>query len=496
MTLKPAEYYRALLARDARFDGIFFVGVTSTRIYCRPICRAPRPRPERCRYFSTAAAAERRGFRPCLRCRPELSPGSAPGVSADAVRRLATAAAERISAGVLDVVGVDRLAADLGVSARHLRRVVERELGASPVELAQTHRLLTAKRLLTDSRLPVTQVAFASGFGSLRRLNALFRERYRLSPVALRRAARTPVRRRAQSEPGLALSLSYRPAYDWPAMLAWLAPRATPGVEVVADGRYQRTVGLGEHRGIVAVSADRATPALRVELSAPLVPALVPLLTRLRRLFDLDAEPAVVEEPLGGDPWLAALVRRRPGLRVAGAMDGFELALRAVLGQQVSVRGASTLAGRLAVLVGEPLALEPAGGPPPALDRLAVTADRLAQASEASVAGIGLPRSRARTVVALARAVASGRLDLAPGAELGRVRAGLREIPGVGEWTAEYVLMRALRWPDAFPAGDLGLRKAAGGITAAALRRRAEAWRPWRAYAAAHLWQSLADGPR
>ncbi|MGH7628639.1 MAG: DNA-3-methyladenine glycosylase 2 [Gemmatimonadales bacterium] len=495
MTLKPADYYRALVARDARFDGIFFVGVTSTRIYCRPICRAPKPRPERCRYFSTAAAAERRGFRPCLRCRPELSPGSAPGVSADAVRRLATAAAERISAGALDAVGVDRLAADLGVSARHLRRVVERELGASPVELAQTHRLLTAKRLLTDSPLPVTQVAFASGFRSLRRLNALFRERYRLSPAALRRAARTPRRRRVRAEPGLTLSLSYRPPYDWPAMLGWLAPRATPGVEVVADGCYRRTVRLGEHRGLVSVCGEPNAPALQVELSASLVPAMVLLLTRLRRLFDLDADPAVVAEHLGADAWLAGLVRRRPGLRVPGAMDGFELALRAVLGQQVSVRGASTLAGRLAALLGEPLAPE-AGGSPDGLARLPVTADRLAEASEPQVAGIGLPRSRARTMISLARAVAGGQLDLAPGADLERARAGLMEVPGIGEWTAEYVLMRALRWPDAFPDDDLGLRKAAGGITAAQLRRRAEAWRPWRAYAAAHLWQSLADGHR
>jgi AraC family transcriptional regulator of adaptative response / DNA-3-methyladenine glycosylase II len=284
------------------------------------------------------------------------------------VRRLASTAAERIAAGAMDDVGVERLAADLGVSARHLRRVVERELGVSPVELAQTRRLLTAKRLLTDSPLPVTQVAFASGFGSLRRLNALFRERYRLSPAALRRAVRTPARRRDRTEPALTLSLAYRPPYDWPAMVGWLAPRATPGVEVVADACYRRAVRIGEHRGVVSVRVEPKAPALQVELSASLVPAMVPLLTRLRRLFDLDADPAVVREHLGADAWLAGLVRRRPGLRVAGAMVGFELALRAVLGQQAS------------------------------------------------------------------------------------------------------------------------------GITAAELRRRAEVWRPWRSYAAAHLWQSLADG--
>jgi AraC family transcriptional regulator of adaptative response / DNA-3-methyladenine glycosylase II len=484
--LQPAEYYRALVARDPRFDGIFFVGVTSTRIYCRPICRAPRPRADRCRYFNTAAAAERRGFRPCLRCRPELSPGSAPGVSADAVRRLAEAAADRIAAGALDEMGVDRLAADLGVSARHLRRVVERELGATPVELAQTHRLLTAKRLLTDSPLPVGQIAYASGFGSIRRLNALFRERYRLSPAALRRSARSP----HTSATGLALSLSYRPPYDWPAMLAWLRPRVTPGVESVVDRRYRRAVRIGDHVGVVSVGPGAKESELEVELSPSLLPVLVPLLTRLRRLLDLDADPAVVREHLSRDPLLARLIERRPGVRVPGAMEGFDAALRAVLGQQVSVRAASTLSGRLAALLGDALPPELANE---SVMRLPVTAAALAQAAETSVAGIGLPRARARTAIALARAVADRNVDLAPGAEMTRTRSALLEIPGIGEWTTEYILLRAVRWPDAFPAGDLGLRKAAGGISAAALRRRAEPWRPWRAYAAAHLWQTLQD---
>lgn len=488
--LQPAEYYRALVARDPRFDGIFFVGVTSTGIYCRPICRAPRPRADRCRFFNTAAAAERRGFRPCLRCRPELSPGSAPGVSADAVRRLAEAAAQRIAAGALDDMGVDRLAADLGVSARHLRRVVERELGATPVELAQTHRLLTAKRLLTDSPLPVAQIAYASGFRSIRRLNALFRERYRLSPAALRRSARGRERATSPSGAGLALSLSYRPPYDWTAMLAWLRPRVTPGIEAVVGDRYRRAVRIGEHVGVVSVGAGAKGVGLEVELSPSLLPVLVPLLTRLRRLLDLDADPAIVREHLRRDRLLAALIKRRPGIRVPGAMEGFDAALRAVLGQQVSVRAASTLSGRLTELLGEPLPAELAIEQ---VTRLPVTAARLADAGDTAVAAIGLPRTRARTAIALARAVAEHEIDLAPGAEIARTRAALLEIPGIGEWTAEYILLRAVRWPDAFPAGDLGLRKAAGGISAAALRRQAEPWRPWRSYAAAHLWQSLQD---
>jgi AraC family transcriptional regulator of adaptative response / DNA-3-methyladenine glycosylase II len=286
------------------------------------------------------------------------------------------------------------------------------------------------------------------------------------------------------------IPLSYQPPYDWAAMLGWLAPRSTPGVEAVTDGCYSRSVRLGEHRGTVAVRADLDAPILRVELSPSLTPAHEPLIARLRQLFDLDAEPSIIREHFARDSWLGPLVERRPGLRVPGAMDGFELAVRAVLGQQVSVRGASTLAGRLAALLGEPLApdLMTEG-----VGRLPVTAARMAEATEARVAGIGIPLARARTLVALARAVAGGGLDLTPGAEVERTRFALMELPGVGDWTAEYVLMRAVRWPDAFPAGDLGLRKAAGGIGAAELRRRAERWRPWRAYAAAHLWRTLAD---
>jgi AraC family transcriptional regulator of adaptative response / DNA-3-methyladenine glycosylase II len=406
------------------------------------------------------------------------------------VRRLAEAAAERIAAGALDDMGVDRLAADLGVSARHLRRVVERELGATPVELAQTHRLLTAKRLLTDSPLPVGQIAYASGFGSIRRLNALFRARYRLSPAALRRSARARERAASPSGAGLALSLSYRPPYDWPAMLAWLGPRVTPGIEAVVGDRYRRAVRIGEHVGVVSVGDGAKGAGLEVVLSPSLLPVLVPLLTRLRRLLDLDADPAIVREHLRRDPLLAGLIKRRPGVRVPGAMEGFDAALRAVLGQQVSVRAASTLSGRLAELLGEPLAPELAVEH---VTRLPVTASRLADASDTAVAAIGLPRTRARTAIALARAIAEHKVDLAPGAEIARTRSALLEIPGIGEWTAEYILLRAVRWPDAFPAGDLGLRKAAGGISAAALRRQAEPWRPWRSYAAAHLWQSLQD---
>ena len=515
--LDDQELYRALIARDARFDGVFYVGVTSTRVYCRPVCRANKPRPERCRYFNSAAAAERRGFRPCLRCRPELAPGIAPATagdhavaSIDAVGRLARAAALRIAAGALDQGGVGELATELGVSARHLRRAVERELGATPVQLATTRRLLTAKQLLSETDLAITRIAFASGFRSLRRFNSLFRTQYRLAPSSLRRRGGplrgdTAPRTILGAIPDtISLSLAYRPPFDWTAMRTYLLARATPGLEAVTDeggDRYWRSVQIQGHRGFFAVgpAPGLRTDTLRLHVSIALLPVLIPLLARLRHLFDLDADPRAVASHLGRDPVLGRLIKRRPGLRVAGAIDGFDLALRAVLGQQVTVRGASTLAGRLVRLVGEPLndVPLPAGGRPAPITHLPVTAERLADTSESAIAGIGLPRTRAECVARLARAAAEGEFpELAgdarsgdPTSFIGRLTA----LPGIGTWTATYIAMRALHWPDAFPESDLGLRKAMGGLSAARLRAAAEVWRPWRAYAAQHLWASLGD---
>jgi AraC family transcriptional regulator of adaptative response / DNA-3-methyladenine glycosylase II len=360
----------------------------------------------------------------------------------------------------------------------------------------------------------VTRVAQASGFGSVRRFNALFQARYRLAPTAVRRASRGAAGGGDAGDAGAAvrLSLAYRPPYHWTAARDYLAARATPGVEGVAAGgaggpalRYWRAVRVGAHRGVIAVGPGARADTLAVELSAGLLPAVVPLLARVRRLLDLDADPASVDAHLAADPALAAHVARRPGLRVPGAVDGFELALRAVLGQQVSVRAATTLAGRLAALVGERLdAATGAARAPAGLTHHAAGAERLADAGVARVAGAGLPRARAEAVLALARAVADGALpELATDAEgaAGGHGSGpaafvrrLTALPGVGPWTAAYVAMRALRWPDAFPDGDLALRRAAGGLTAAGLRQAAERWRPWRAYAAMHLWTGLGDG--
>jgi len=482
--LDPDSCTRALEARDARFDGVFFVGIASTGIYCRPICPARATLRRNRRFFANAAAAERAGFRPCLRCRPELAPGLA---RVDAVPRLVQSAAARIAAGALNGRSVDALARELGVTSRQLRRVLQQELGVSPVELAQTHRLLVAKHLLTDTRLPMTQVAYASGFQSLRRFNALFHSRYHLNPAALRRRKAAPTRGETDT---IRLTLAYRPPLDWTALLAFLGARATPGVERVDDSGYARTVRVGSHTGLVRVTRDdrsrtgrgaHGAAALRLEIGASLVPALVDLRARVRQLFDLDAEPAAIAAHLAAAELPVARIRR--GLRVPGAFDGFELAVRAILGQQVTVKGATTLMARLTATFGEPVDTGD-----DELVRLAVSAERLADAGAARIKTIGLPAARAQTLHLLAQHVAGGALRFDPDADVGAFMRQLEEVPGVGAWTAEYVAMRALHWPDAFPATDLVLRRNAGNLTATQLRRAADRWRPWRAYAAMQLW--------
>jgi AraC family transcriptional regulator of adaptative response / DNA-3-methyladenine glycosylase II len=479
MNMDDAACYRALAARDARFDGVFFVGVTSTHIYCRPICPTRPASRENCRFFPHAAAAERAGFHPCLRCRPELAPGLAP---VDTVGRTARLAAARIEAGALNGEGgLETLAKEFGLSSRQLRRVVRKELGASPVELAQTARLLLAKRLLAESRLPVIRVAFTSGFESVRRFNALFRSHYGLTPTRVRRAAPA-----ALSRDCFRLTLAYRPPFAWGPLLRFLASRATAGVEAVADNSYLRTVHMAGRDGWITVEPVPGRNALAVQLAAALTPVLPAVLGRLRDLFDLNARPDIIGAHLSADPRLAPLVARRPGLRAPGAFDGFELAVRAVLGQRISVKAATTLAGRLAAAYGEPVET-----PFPALNRLTPSAERLAAADESALCALGITAARATCLIALARAVVAKRTVLEPGPDPEPVIGRLQECPGIGEWTAQYIALRALRWPDAFPAGDLGLLKAAGAASPRALRTASAAWRPWRAYAAMHLWESL-----
>jgi AraC family transcriptional regulator, regulatory protein of adaptative response / DNA-3-methyladenine glycosylase II len=481
---------RAVHARDARFDGIFFVGITTTRVYCRPVCPARVSYPDRRRFFDSAASAERAGYRPCLRCRPELAPGRA---LMDAVPRLARLAAQRIGAGALNGNSVADLARELGVSERHLRRALERELGVSPAELAQTHRLLLAKRLLAETSLPVTRIAFASGFQSLRRFNSVFRERYRLSPSALRRAAPSTARRggplASPSGDFVTLTLAYRAPLDWGLLTGLLAREAMPGVIAVDGDRYGRTVNLDGRSGVVLARNVPAKAQLDVAVSLSLLPVLMPLLVRLRHLFDLDAEPAVVDAYLGQNG-LGPLVRRRPGLRIPGALEGFELALRSLL---LEANGAREAAGELLLRVVGALGEEIDTGIP-MLTRLAPSPARVAEAGPSGLAALGVPRRGAEAVAAVARALAGGAVRLEPGRDAAATHRALLEMEGVGERLATMIVMRALYWPDAFPASDPALQRAAGAPSRSALRAMAERWRPWRAYAAQHLWLQDEEG--
>ncbi|NJD10795.1 MAG: helix-turn-helix domain-containing protein [Gemmatimonadetes bacterium] len=486
MTPDADVLYAALSARDPRFDGVFFVGVTSTGIYCRPVCPARTPRRSHCRFFGSAAAAEHARFRPCLRCRPELAPGNAP---VDAGQRIAAGIARRIgeTAG-FGGPGLEEIAGEFALSSRQVRRIVRAELGVAPIELVLTRRLLLAKQLLTETVLPVGQVAFACGFASLRRFNAAFREHYGTPPTRLRSAAAVAAAAFEAGEP-LTLRLSYRPPFDRGALLAFLRARALAGVEHVPGDAYLRTVRLGGHAGWVGVRPAAAGHELLVDVAPELVPVLPALLGRLRDLFDLDARPDVIAARLGQDELLAPLLERAPGLRVPGAFDGFELAWRAILGQQVSVAAATAIAGRVAARFGEPIAT-----PYPELAALSPTAERLAAADVEELGELGVIRARGRSIVALAREVAAGRLRLAPGPRPAATIAQLQRLPGIGPWTAQYIALRALRWPDAFPREDGALRKRLGGLSAALADARSQAWRPWRSYATVQLWHSERGG--
>ena len=485
-TLDPDSCYRALTAKDTRFDGVFFTGVKTTGIYCRPVCTVKTPRASSCLFFSTAAAAEAAGFRPCLRCRPELAPYALQ-------QNLAHAVWQRIAAGALNDGDAERLAAEVGLSSRQLRRVLLQHFGVTPIELAQTQRLLFAKKLLQETRLPMVDVAYAAGFGSVRRFNALFAARYGMAPSAIRRALLTTD---AAVHDGLTLRLAYRPPFGWSDIVRYLSARAIPGVEAIApegQGAYLRSVRIGDAVGWLRVSHVPHKQQLELEVAPPLAAVLMPLLARVRSQFDLDANPAVIDAHLQQDPLLATQLQAMPGLRVPGAFDPFELALRAVLGQQVSVAGATTLAGRLVTRFGEPFATPFIG-----VTHHFPRAENLSTATVTDVAQIGMPLARAETICNLAQFAAGGGLNMTPGITLTDAVAQLKTVRGIGEWTAQYIALRALRFPDAFPAGDLGLQKAAARddastarLTEKQLLARAAAWSPWRAYAALALWHSL-----
>ena len=479
--------YKALSARDTRFDGIFFVGVTSTRIYCRPVCTAKTPKAVNCRFFDTAQEAEQARFRPCLRCRPELAPGNAP---VDDSQRIAHLIVQRLEDGTIDNdAGLEAIADQFELSSRQIRRIVQKELGVPPIQLLLTRRLLLAKQLLTETTLPITEIAFASGFASLRRFNDAFNARYGMPPTRLRKDAKDDNAVGASNDTSTLL-LAYRPPYDWAGILEFLATRALKGVEWVTGSAYARTVHLGDARGWIRVTQApeerRNKNALLLEFTHSLTPVLPSLLTRVRELFDLNARPDIISGHLKKDRRLAPLVKRTPGMRVPGAFNGFELGLRAIIGQQVTVKAATTIGCRVAEAFGEPFATSF-----PELTRLTPTAARIAQASVDDLSKLGIVSARSRSLIALAQAQVSGVMPLDRGVHHDPDAAiqKLAALPGIGPWTAHYIAMRALRWPDAFPRDDIAIRNNLGGVSGKEAEEMSQGWRPWRSYAVMHIWR-------
>lgn len=484
ITQDPKALYQALRARDSRFDGLFFVGVSSTGIYCRPICTVKPPKAVNCTFYNSAQEAEQAGFRPCLRCRPELAPGNAP---VDSSQRIAHQIVRRIEEGVIDEkAAMEAIADEFELSSRQIRRIIQKELGVPPIQLLLTRRLLLAKQLLTETKLPVTEIAFASGFSSLRRFNDAFTMRYSLPPTRLRKnAVASPAA--SNGADTLTLQLAYRPPYDWAGVLAFLKTREVKRVERVGENFYARTVHLAGKKGWIKITQSEKKNALLLELSHSLTSVLPALLNRVRDVFDLNARPDVIARHLRKDKFLAPFVKANPGLRVPGAFNGFELGLRAILGQQVTVKAATTIACRFAEAFGEPIVT-----PFPELDRLSPVPARVAKAGVGDIAKLGMPGARAKSILAFAQAYASGDLSLdnGPHHNPDETIARLAELPGIGQWTAHYIAMRALRWPDAFPKEDIAVRNNLGRISAKQAEGLSQAWRPWRSYAVLHIWNN------
>lgn len=483
MELDPAVCYRAVRARDVRHDGRFFTCVKTTGIYCRPICPARPPKLENCRFVRTAAAAQEAGFRPCLRCRPESSPDldAWRGTSATVSRAL-----KLIEGGALDEDDVASLADRLEIGERQLRRLFRRHIGAAPVTVAQTRRVLLAKQLLHQTDLPMIEVALASGFGSVRRFNETFQRLYQRPPSELRQHATA-----ASPAPEISLLLPYRPPYDWTTMIHFLEARAIAGLEVVTKNSYSRVIELRDLIGSITVSHAPEQSALRVAVRFPRLSVLSVIIARIRRMFDLSAEPRAIASVLSVDPVVGPLVSARAGLRVPGGWDGFEVAVRAVLGQQISLRAATQLVSRVVSAMGTPV-----------IERIEVPGlthafPRPERFHVNTLAALGMSTARAAAIVGVATALAADARLFDPGRDLAEAAARLRRIPGIGEWTAQYIAMRAFGESDAFLAGDVGVQRrfALDGRrpTASQLLARAERWRPWRAYAVMHLWMADKD---
>ena len=482
-------FERARLSRDSRFDGQFFVGVKTTGIYCRPICPANAPKKENVSFYPSAAAACEAGYRPCLRCRPECAPGTAAwsGTSTTVRRGL-----RLISEGALDDGSIEQLADRLGVTSRHLRRLFTKHLGASPLSVAHTQRLHFAKRLIDQTNLPMSEISIAAGYGSTRRFNDAFRNTYGRAPRELRRRRDDKV----EFAGVLTVRLPWRAPYDWDGIANFLDGRATPSVEQLANDRYLRTISIDGEAGVIECWANHKDASLQLSVHGISTQNLFPVVQRVREMFDLDAPVADIADVLSLDRSLRKLLRQRPGIRVPGAWDGFELTVRAILGQQISVKAATTLSGRIAIRYGEQVPIPEsisAGNDEIALDRLFPTPQKLARAR---FNDLGLVTSRAATIRRVAQAVCNGSLVFDSTQDPAEFRQSLQAIKGIGDWTAQYVAMRALKYPDAFPSSDLGLLHAIGANGSAGAKQlhgRAEAWRPWRSYAALLLWSSLSN---
>lgn len=480
-SLNPDQCYQLLAARDARSDGDFYVGVSTTGIYCRPVCRVKLPRRERCSFYPSAAAAEQAGYRPCLRCRPELAPGRS---RQDAVAQLAYLANHKIRAGALSQQSLEAFAASLHISSRQLRRATEQTFGASPSALAQTYRLLSAKQLLTDTNLRATDIAFASGFSSVRRFNDAFKKHYRLTPGALRK--------RHTAENGNAafvIRLSYRPPLAWNVLIHFLHSRSATGTSLIQGETLLKTLRVGEYQGWFSARQDSPKHQLIVEASRDLAPVFVPLVNLLRQYFDLDASPHIIDAHLSQHSLLSRCVQSLPGLRLPGSLDAFELCARAIIGQQVSVKAASTVFNRFCQRFGAPLQT-----PFAELNRLPPLADTVAEGPLDELIALGLNERRASTLLNIARAFSEGRLHFGYGDTSEEICRDLQSLPGIGPWTAQYIALRALGDPNAFPASDLALMQALQVKTARQAEQAVEGLQPWRAYAAIHLWLSLSAG--
>ncbi|WP_294902553.1 AlkA N-terminal domain-containing protein [Tatumella sp. UBA2305] len=474
--------YQALVSRDRRFDGLFFTAVRSTGIYCRPVCPARTPLRKNCQFFRYAEQAEKAGYRPCLRCRPELAPGHAP---IDKSGVLCHQLIDAVEAGLMEQhFRIATIASQFSLSERQLRRIISQQLGVTPGELRQSRRLRLARQLLSETRLPVTSIAFASGFGSIRQFNAVFLQQYHLSPGTFRKNAPQ------QSSTGFAdtssVRLFYRPPFDWTALLRFLDKRCIKEVEWVDNGHYLRTIAIGEYSGWIRVGQHPQQSCLEVEFSHSLAPVLPVLLQKLRQLFDLNCQPDLIAAQLATDSRLAPLVKAYPGERVPGCFDSFELAMRAILGQQVTVAAATTLSSRLARRFGQPVTT-----PFPELSRLSPRPENFSDAVADDIGSLGIVGSRIRAILALAEACRGGLFSEKYTIDHLHLLDSLTSLPGIGPWTAHYIVMRAFSWTDAFPKEDIAIRKALGGVTARRAEELSQPWRPWRSYAVMLLWRSL-----